>query len=405
MNRTHATARQREAAKLLDKVRSFTRARQLQKAGLYPYFKPICESNGTVLVIEGQQKLNMGSNNYLGLTHHPRIIEAGCRAVEKYGAGCTGSRFLNGTIDLHEQLEEDLARFLGKEAALVYTTGYQANLGFIMGLVNRNDLVIIDKASHASLIDGARSCFGRWVRYDHGDLRQLEELLQQNEDVGVLLAVDGVHSMEGDIADVPGLARLARRYGAVLAIDDAHSIGVLGKHGDGTASHFGVQNEVDLIVGTFSKSLANIGGFVAGNQDVIHYLKHHSRPLIFSAALPPFTVASVLEALKVLQSEPHRRAQLWQNSERMSRGLQALGFDLGSSQTPILPVIIGDDELTFRFWKRLFDEGVFTNPVVSPAVPYRQGRLRVSLIATHEPGHIDAALDAFGRVGREFGLV
>lgn len=398
----------RARTRLLDKVASFTRARELQEVGLYPYFKPITDSEGTVLVIEGLEKLNMGSNNYLGLTHHPAVLEAGKLAAERYGAGCTGSRFLNGTLDLHEQLEERLATLLGKEAALVYSTGYQANLGMISGLVGRNDVALLDKCDHASIVDGARLSFGSTLRFDHNDLGQLEALLERHAaqaHKGVLIIVDGVYSMEGDIAPVPALSALARRYGAALAVDDAHGLGVLGSRGEGTCSHFTATDQVDVIVGTFSKSLASIGGFVAGSEPLIHFLKHNSRPLMFSAALPPFSVASVLAALDVMVDEDERRDHLWANTERFQEGLASLGFDLLESQTPIIPVVIGPDETTFLFWRRLFDEGVFTNPVVSPAVPPGEGRLRASLIATHTTEQIDFAIEAFEKVGKELGII
>jgi 8-amino-7-oxononanoate synthase len=294
---------------LFEKCKNFTRAREVQAAGLYPYFKPISESEDTVVVIEGQKKLMMGSNNYLGLTHHPKVLEAARRALERYGSGCTGSRFLNGTLDLHEQLEARLAEFFGKEAALVFSTGYQANLGLVSGLVGREDVVLIDKLDHASIVDGAKLSYGETERFAHGNLEQLERLLQKHSGKGMLVIVDGVYSMEGDIADVPNLVKLCQKYGAALAVDDAHAVGVLGPKGDGTAAHFNLTDEVDVIVGTFSKSLASIGGFVAASESVIHYLKHHSRPLIFTAALPPSNTAGVLAALDIMVAEPERRAR------------------------------------------------------------------------------------------------
>jgi len=398
-------AERRAHSRLLEKVGSFRRARDLQDSGLYPYFKPITDSEGTVLVIEGQSKLNMGSNNYLGLTHHPAVLEAGKRAVDRYGAGCTGSRFLNGTLALHEELEEKLARLLGKEACLVYSTGYQANLGLISGLVGRNDVAFLDKCDHASIVDGARLAFGATFRFEHGDLTQLEALMERHVDRGQLVIVDGVYSMEGDIADVPGLVELVKKHGATLAVDDAHGLGILGERGRGTCAHFDATNDVDLIVGTFSKSLASIGGYVAASADVIHFLKHNSRPMMFSAALPPFSVASVSAGLDVMVEEGDRRESLWRNTALLREGLLGLGFDLLESETPILPVVIGPDETTFRFWRRLFDEGVFTNPVVSPAVPPGEGRLRVSLIATHTSDQIAFAIDAFAKIGRELGII
>ena len=390
---------------LFDKCKNFTRAREIQAAGLYPYFKPISESEDTVVVIDGQKKVMMGSNNYLGLTHHPKVLEAAKAALERYGSGVTGSRFLNGTLDLHERLETCLAEFFGKEAALVFSTGYQANLGLISCLVGRGDVVLLDKLDHASIVDGAKMSFGETSRFTHADLTQLERLLQRSGDKGVMIIVDGIYSMEGDIADVPNLVKLAQRYGAALALDDAHSVGVLGPKGDGTAAHFGLVDEVDIIVGTFSKSLASIGGFIAGSDSVIHYLKHHSRPLIFTAALPPANTAGVLAALDVMIAEPERRDRLWENTRRLHEGFRSLGFDIGPSQTPIVPVLIGPLEKTFLFWRKLFDAGVFTNPVVPPAVPPSECRLRTSLMATHTPEQIDFALETFARLGKELGVI
>lgn len=391
---------------LFDKCRNFTRAREIQAAGLYPYFKPISHSEDTVVVIEGKERIMMGSNNYLGLTHHPAVLTAAKAALERYGSGCTGSRFLNGTLDLHERLEAELAEFFGKEACVVFSTGYQANLGAISGLVGRGDVVVLDKLDHASIVDGAKMAHGETVRFNHGDLAGLERKLDKiPAGAGVMVIVDGVYSMEGDIADLPGLIKVCEKYGAALAVDDAHSVGVLGPNGEGTAAHFGVTNEVDLIVGTFSKSLASIGGFVAGSETVIHYLKHHARPLIFTAALPPANTAGVLTALEVMRREPERRAQLWANTRRLQEGMRQLGYDIGPTQTPIVPVLIGPLEKTFLFWRKLYDAGVFTNPVVPPAVPPSQCRLRTSLMATHTAEQIDRALDVFQQLGKELEVV
>jgi len=391
---------------LFDKCKNFTRAREVQAAGLYPYFKPISHSEDTTVIIEGKPRIMMGSNNYLGLTHHPQVLAAAKVALERYGSGCTGSRFLNGTLDLHEQLETELAEFFQKEAALVFSTGYQANLGVISGLVGRGDLVFLDKLDHASIVDGAKMSHGETVRFNHGDLAALERKLQRvPPNTGTMIIVDGVYSMEGDIADVPNLLKVAQRYGAALAVDDAHAVGVLGPRGDGTAAHFDLIDEVDLIVGTFSKSLASIGGFVAGSENVVHFLKHHSRPLIFTAALPPSNTAGVLEALHIMQAEPWRRDQLWTNTRLLQDGLRARGFDIGPTQTPIVPVLIGPLEKTFLFWRKLFDAGVFTNPVVPPAVPPSQCRLRTSLMATHSAEQINQALETFARLGKELGVI
>ncbi len=391
---------------LFDKCRQFTKARELQEMGLYPYFNPISESEDTVVVIDGRKRIMLGSNNYLGLTHHPKVLEAASRALTRYGSGCTGSRFLNGTLDLHEQLEASLAEFLGKEACLVFSTGYSANLGLIAGLVGRGDVVYLDKLDHASIVDGAKLSYGETERFNHGDLANLERRLERNgTSRGAMIIVDGVYSMEGNIADVPGLSRIARKYGAALALDDAHAVGVLGPNGDGTAAHFGMTEEVDIIAGTFSKSLASIGGFVTASESVVHYLRHHSRPLIFTASLPPANTAGVLAALAVLQQEPERRDQLWANTRRLQEGFRSLGFDIGPTDTPIVPVLVGPLEKTFLMWRRLFDAGVFTNPVAPPAVPPSQCRLRTSLMATHTFDQIDFALEQFGTIGRELGVI
>lgn len=392
---------------LLDKCRNYTRAREVMAAGYYPYFVPIGGSTDTEAIVNGKRKIMIGSNNYLGLTHHPKIIEAAQAAIQRYGSGCTGSRFLNGNLDLHEQLEERLARFTGMEAALVFSTGYQTNLGVIATLAARNDRIYLDKLNHASIVDGSRLAFGEAYRFNHGGLGGLRRLLEAGRaaEVGMMIVVDGVFSMEGDIADVPGLVKLAKEFGAVLALDDAHSIGVLGPTGAGTAEHFGLTKDVDLIIGTFSKSFASIGGFVAGPEPVIHYLRHHARSLMFSASMPPSAVATVLAALDIIEGEPERRERLWQITRKMQDGFKSLGFDIGLTQTPIVPIIVGPMEKTFTFWKELFDAGVFTNPVMPPAVPEDSCRLRTSYIATHTVEQLDFVLDAFGRIGKTLGVI
>ncbi len=390
---------------LFDKCRLFTRAREVQAAGMYPYFKPISESEDTVVTIEGKKRIMLGSNNYLGLTHHPQVLEAARQALTRYGSGCTGSRFLNGTLDLHEQLEAALARFLGKEDCLVFSTGYSANLGLISALVGKGEVVYLDKLDHASIVDGAKMSHGDTERFNHGDLAGLERKMERGGPRGALVIVDGVYSMEGDIADIPGLYRSARKYGAALAIDDAHALGVLGPNGDGTAAHYGMTDEVDIIGGTFSKSLASIGGFVAASENIIHYIRHHSRPLIFTASLPPANTAGVLAALEVLQAEPERREQLWANTRRLHEGFRSLGFEIGPTETPIVPVLIGPMEKTFVMWRKLFDAGVFTNPVMPPAVSPAQCRLRTSVMATHTFDQIDFCLDTFASIGRELGVI
>jgi 8-amino-7-oxononanoate synthase len=391
---------------LFDKCRQFTAAREVQAAGLYPYFKAISESDDTTVVIEGKKRIMLGSNNYLGLTHHPKVLEAAAKALHRYGSGCTGSRFLNGSLDLHEQLEDALAEFLGKEACIVFSTGYGANLGLISGILARNETVYLDKLDHACIVDGAKLAFGDTQRFNHGDLAHLTRLLERNTSgKGTMIVVDGIYSMEGDIADIPELVKVARRFGSALVVDDAHALGVLGPRGEGTGAHFGMQADVDIIAGTFSKSLASVGGFLAADESVIHFLKHHSRPFIFTASLPPANTAGVLAALDVMQQEPERRPALWQNAKRLQEGFRSLGFDIGPTQSPIVPVLVGPLEKTFLFWRRLFDEGVFTNPVCPPAVPASQCRLRTSVMATHTPQQIDFALEAFGRIGKELGVI
>jgi 8-amino-7-oxononanoate synthase len=391
---------------LFDKCRNFTKAREVQAAGLYPYFKPISDSEDTAVVIEGKKRIMLGSNNYLGLTHHPKVVDAASRALHRYGSGCTGSRFLNGTLDLHLQLETALARFLGKEDCLVFSTGYQANLGLISGLIGRGDLVYLDKLDHASIVDGAKMSYGDTVRFAHGDLDGLDRMIERTlGNRGAMIVVDGVYSMEGDMANVPELVRIARKHAVALALDDAHSLGVLGPKGDGTAAHFGMTDEVDLIAGTFSKSLASIGGFVAGTESVIHFLKHHSRPMIFTASLPPSNTAGVLAALELMQTEPERRESLWANTRRFHEGMKSLGYDIGETETPIIPVLIGPMDTTLVFWRKLFDAGVFTNPVMPPAVPPSQCRLRTSLMATHTFEQIDFCLEQFAIIGRELGVI
>jgi 8-amino-7-oxononanoate synthase len=388
------------------KAFQFTKARELQATGLYPYFFPVEGSEATEVVIDGKRRVMIGSNNYLGLTHDPRVVEAAQAAIRTYGSACTGSRFLNGNTVLHERLEAELARLTGKEAGLVFSTGFQTNLGVISSLVSRNDVVYIDKLDHASIVDGCFLSLGETVRYRHGDLDDLEtQLRKADEGKGKLIAVDGVFSMEGDIADLPRLVELRTEYGARLLVDDAHAIGVLGATGAGTAEHFGLTDQVDLILGTFSKSFASIGGFVTGDTDVIHYIKHNARSLIFSASMPPSACATVLACIDIMAREPERRERLWAHARKMKAGFTELGFDVGDSQAPIIPIIIGDDLKTFQFWKALFDNGVFTNPVVSPAVPERSSRIRTSYIATHNDEQLDFVLEVFDKVGRSMGIV
>jgi 8-amino-7-oxononanoate synthase len=391
---------------LFEKCYRFTKAREVMAAGVYPYFVPIEASYDTEVVIHGERKVMVGSNNYLGLTHHPKVLEAGEKALRQYGTGCTGSRFLNGTLDLHERLEERLAKFVSQEAALVFSTGYQTNLGVISSLIGREDHLFSDKLNHASIVDGARLSFGTVHRFPHGNMRALErELARTPSEAGKLIVTDGIFSMEGTIVDLPAIMALAEFYGAEVLVDDAHSFGVLGEFGGGTAQHFHLEDRVSLVMATFSKSLGTIGGMVAGPEDVIHYLKHHARSLIFSASNPPASVASTLAALDVIEQEPERREQLWRNTRRMQEGLRSLGYDIGRSETPIVPVQVGEIDQMFVFWKQLFDAGVFTNPVTPPAVPENSCRLRISLMATHTDAHIDFVLDAFATIGRQMAVI
>ena len=405
MGTAQAKAEVQRSTDLFEKCRRFTAAREAIARGVYPYFQPIEESFDTEVVIRGERKIMVGSNNYLGLTHHPYVLEKAEAALHRYGTGCTGSRFLNGTLDMHEELEERLARFMGQEAALVFSTGYQTNLGIIATLAGRGSVVIQDRLNHASLFDAALLSGGEMVRYPHGNIAFMRRLLEKHWDApgGVLVVTDGVFSMEGNVVDLPAVVALAREYGARVLVDDAHGIGVLGPDGGGTAQHYGMEKDVDLVMATFSKSFASIGGAAAGPDDVIHYLKHHSRSLIFSASMPPSAVATVLACLDVMEREPERRARLWENAEYLRDGLQGLGFDTVASETPIIPVVTGDMERTFAFWRALFDAGVFTNPVLPPAVPESSCRLRTSVLATHTREQLDQVLDAFTRVLAELG--
>jgi 8-amino-7-oxononanoate synthase len=405
-NGTHPPADAAGPLALFDKVRNFKDATRIRATGLYPYFRVISSAQDSEVIIKGRKVLMLGSNSYLGLTNHPKIKEAAQAAVHKYGTGCAGSRFLNGTLEIHLELEQALAKLMNKEAVLLYSTGFQVNLGVISTLVGKGEYVLADKCDHASIVEGCLLSLGQLVRFAHKDMGALESRLQQiDPKAGKLIVVDGVFSMEGDIIQLPELCRLARRYGAAVMVDDAHAIGVLGKMGAGTASHFSLTDQVDLIMGTFSKSLASLGGFIASDHQTIDYLKHHSRPLIFSASMSPANAAAALAALEIMRSEPERIAQLWHNTARLKQGLVSIGFDLGASETPILPVYCRDLTVAFTFSKRLEEEGVFVNPVVSPGVPPGQELIRVSLMATHTDKQIDFALDKFAKVGRELGLL
>jgi len=390
---------------ILKKCSEFTAVKVAIKEGYYPYFLPLTESEGTEVEVRGQRLVMCGSNNYLGLTTHPLVREAGLAAIERFGTSCTGSRFLNGNLELHEQLEAELAEWVGKPAALVFSTGMQANLGTVSALVGRGDIAVLDKDDHASIVDGARLGYGTMQRYRHNDMAHLESVLEGlPDDAGALLVVDGVFSMEGDLAPLPQLTALCRRYGVRVMVDDAHGMGVTGG-GRGTAAHFDVTDEVDIIMSTFSKSFASLGGFVAGEADVISYVKHHARSLIFSASPTPANTACALASLHVMRTEPERIERVNRNAARMRDAFQSMGFDTGNSVTPIVPILIGDDQRTFLTWKLLLKGGVFTNPVISPAVLPGRQMLRTSYMATHTDEQLDQVLDIFATVGRQVGLI
>ena len=390
---------------IFDKCFNWTQARQAIKEGYYPFFIPLTENEGTEVICRGQRLIMCGSNNYLGLTTHPLVREAACRAIERYGTSCTGSRFLNGTLELHEQLEHELAEFVGKEAALVFSTGMQTNLGTVSALAGRGDYVILDKDDHASIVDGARLSYGEIQRYRHNDMDHLERVLKSlPETAGKLVVVDGLFSMEGDLAPLPEIVPLVKKYGARLMVDDAHGMGVLGA-GHGTSAHFGLTSEVDLIMSTFSKAFASLGGFIAGDEVVVHYIKHYARSMIFSASIPPANAAAALAALNIIRQEPERIERVNQVGKKMREGFHKMGFNTGSSTTPIVPILIGDDQKTFLTWKLLFENGVFVNPVISPAVATGRQLLRTSYMATHTDDQLDCVLEIFGRVGKQVGLI
>ena len=390
---------------LFEKCRNFTTAREAKASGIYPYFIPLNENEGTEVIFQGKRLIMCGSNNYLGLTTHPKVREAAIEAIKRFGTSCTGSRFLNGTLAMHEQLEAELAAWVGKEAALVFSTGMQSNLGTVSALVGRDDVVILDKDDHASIVDGARLGYGKIERFRHNDMDHLEKVLSCIPDsAGKLIVVDGMFSMEGDLAPLSELATLAEKYGARLMVDDAHGMGVLGG-GHGTCAHLGQTDRVDLIMSTFSKSFASLGGFIAGDENTVHYIQHMARALIFSASIPPANAAAALAALQVMRDEPERAERVLAVAEKMRRGFTSLGFDIGQSTTPVVPIIIGDDQKTFLFWKMLFDNGVFVNPVISPAVNAGHQLLRTSYMATHTDEQMEKVLEVFAKVGKEIDLI
>lgn len=367
---------------------------QIKAKGVYPYFRCIESEQDTEVIMNGRRVLMFGSNSYLGLTNHPRVIAAAIEATRRYGTGCAGSRFLNGTIDLHLQLEHELAQWVGKEDAMVYSTGFQVNLGVVSCVTGKDDYVICDELDHASIVEGRRLSFSTPRKYRHGDMASLErELARCRPEAIKLIVTDGVFSMEGDIAPLPEIVRLARKYNANIMVDEAHGFGVLGSSGRGTCHHFGVASEVDLLMGTFSKSFASIGGFIASDRDTINYLRHNSRSYIFSASLTPAATAAALESLHIMQEEPERIEHLWEVTHYALNGLRALGFEIGATETPIIPLYVRDMEKTFFVTRMLFDEGIFVNPVVPPACAPNDTLIRFSLMATHTKEQVDYALD------------
>ncbi len=394
---------------LFDKCKKFTRADEVKAAGFYPYFRAIEANEGPVVKIEGRDIIMAGSNNYLGLTAHPKVKEAAVKAIEDYGTGCSGSRYLTGTLDLHIRLEEKLADFLGKESVLLFSTGYQTAQGIIPTLVSKGEYIISDKDNHACIVAAnmmAKGAFAEFKRYKHNDMSDLEKVLKSiPADAPKLVASDGVFSTTGEIVDLPELVRLCKQYNSRILIDDAHSTGVIGAGGRGTASEFGLVNEVDMVMGTFSKTFASLGGFVGGEKTVINYLKHHSPALIFSASPTPSSVAAADAALDILNSEPERILNLIANASKMRNAFKEMGFNVIDSRTAIVPVVLGDDLLVFQFWRKLFDAGIFVNAFISPGVPANMAMLRTSYMATHEDKHLDKILEVFGDIGKEMGVI
>jgi 8-amino-7-oxononanoate synthase len=391
---------------LFEKCYSFERAKIAMKRGIYPYFKVIEENHGPEVVIGGKRVIMTGSNNYLGLSIDPRVREAAIKATERYGSTCSGSRYLNGTLTLHVELEEKLARFMNKEAALVFSTGFQTNQGAIAPLMGKNDTIFCDRENHASIYEACRISYSATKKFRHNDMADLEELLENDRTRGGrLIIVDGIFSMSGDVSNLPEIIRLKKKYETQVMVDDAHGVGVLGKHGRGTSEHFGVEDDVDLIMGTFSKSFASLGGFVVSEGDVIHYIKHHSRALIFSASIPPANAAAALASLEIIEKEPERRDRLHANARRMRDGFRAIGFTVPDGITPVIPVFIGEETKSFMFCIALLENGVFATPIIPPAVPEDQALVRTSYMATHTDQQLDQVLDVFEKLGRKFGVI
>jgi 8-amino-7-oxononanoate synthase len=391
--------------KLQQKIARYKDVAEVKAKNLYPYFRVIESAQDTEVRINGKRMLMFGSNSYLGLTSHPAIKEAAKKAIDKYGSGCAGSRFLNGTLDIHIELEQRLAKFTGKEAAVTFSTGFQVNLGVLSSIVGRNDYLLLDEFDHASIIDGSRLSFSKVIKYRHNNMADLEQKLSGLPEEAVkLIAVDGIFSMEGDIANLPQIVELSEKYGANIMVDDAHSLGVIGERGAGAASHFGLTEHVDLIMGTFSKSLASLGGFIAGDEATIDFLKHNARSLIFSASITPASAASALAALNIIETEPHHMSNLWNNTRYARKLLEENGFDLGPTESPILPIYIRDNAKTFMLTKQLEQLGVFVNPVVSPAVPSDASLIRFSLMATHTFSQIEEAVEKLVKAASKTGV-
>lgn len=392
---------------IFDKAYAFTRADEASAVGMHPYFKPIAEQHGGTVVVEGREMIITGSNDYLGLTQDPRLKAAARGALDNFGTSCTGSRFLTGTLTLHEALENRLAEFLHTESALTFSAGFLGSLAVLSAIAGRHDIFYFDRENHACLYDGARLSYGTLRKYEHNNLDELEELLARDagKPGGRMIVTDGVFSMTGHIAKLPGIVALARRYGARVVVDDAHATGVLGAGGRGTAEHFGLEREVDLVLGTFSKSFASVGGFVAGPRMVVNFIKHRARPFIFTAALPAMQMAAALEALEIMDAEPEHREKLWRNVAQLRGGMNSLGFNTLGSETPIIPVMTGNDDLTMAFWRGLWDDGIFTTPALPPSVPAGHAIIRTSVNANHTPEQLDRLLESFGRIGKQLGVV
>ncbi|MDR3111573.1 MAG: aminotransferase class I/II-fold pyridoxal phosphate-dependent enzyme [Elusimicrobiota bacterium] len=387
------------------KCNNFLAASKLKEMNVYPYFHRVESAQGPEIIVNGKKKIIVCSNNYLGLANHPKVIESSIKAAKKYGTSCTGSRLLNGSNDLHEKVEKKFAKFVDKEDAILFTTGHHSNLGALSCLVGKGETFITDKLDHASIIDGCRLSFGDMSRFRHNNMEDLERQLIKNKDTGMLIVVDGIFSMEGDIANLPEISKLAKKYGARIFVDEAHSLGVIGENGKGTGSHFNLEKEVDILMATASKSLASIGGFIASSAKIVDFIKHNARTMIFTASLPPSCVSAIDTALDLLITEPERRINLLKNAKTMKEAFRSLGFNTNNSDSPIIPLTVGTDEIAFKMWKYLFDEGIFASPVVTPAVPEGQAIIRTSFMATHSQKHLEFTIEKFKKVGKILGII